>query len=69
MGDFIERMKVEEAELAGRTMKLSGFIGGETFKSLSEAERFLLSEQYFAMCTYHRLLARRISLHSKGPLS
>lgn len=58
----IDRMKVEEAELAEKTEKLGAFLSTDTYKGLSSDAKLLMHEQHVAMTSYLSILRQRIEL-------
>ena len=59
-------MALEYKELSERCAKLDAFLQTATYESLSEDERFLLTEQYEAMRNYLNILGKRC--HAEGVL-
>ena len=55
----LDRMSVEENELADRIVKLSVFISGDKFKGLDSATRAMLAVQYSNMSAYLNVLRLR----------
>ena len=62
MSDFLERLRGEFSELSDRVSKLRDFLGSETFESLVDEQRDLLSRQFELMRQYMRVLGRRLEL-------
>ena len=60
-GTFLDRLKVEKAELATRTTKLQAFIDTPPFYLLSNEERIDLRLQLTHMDRYLGILIRRLS--------
>ncbi len=56
-----ERVVKEEADLAEKVEKLTAFIGGSIFSTLSVEERIRLSKQLEYMHGYLRILRDRIA--------
>lgn len=56
-----ERVVAEKAELDAKLEKLTAFIGGETYRTLDEAERERLNRQKWAMKLYTDILGERIA--------
>ncbi len=56
------RLRIELEELQGRLNKLSIFVDGEVFTSLSFTEQRLLSAQYGAMMAYEQILVVRLGI-------
>ena len=62
----LDRMSIEENELADRMLKLSVFISGDKFKELDSATRAMLTAQYSSMSAYlHVLRLRSTKMESK----
>lgn len=61
MSDFIERMRVEYAELEEKIHKLNAFFHSQIFTSLPEVDRDLLYKQHRHMSCYSVVLYRRIA--------
>ena len=62
----LDRMYIEENELADRMMKLSVFISGDKYKELDSATRAMLAAQYSSMSAYlHVLRLRSTKMESK----
>ena len=55
----LDRMSIEENELADRIVKLSVFISGDKFKGLDSATRAMLAVQYSNMSAYLNVLRLR----------
>ncbi len=62
-----ERVVKEEADLAEKVLKLSLFIGGPVFSTLSVEERIRLSKQLEYMHGYLRILRDRIAAFPAEP--
>ena len=60
MKEYIERMKVEKAELEARTTKLLAFMESDKFNELDSADKKLLRQQYAGMETYLTSLSARL---------
>ena len=60
--DFQKRVIEEKNELDIKIEKLSGFIKGETFKTLNIIDSTLLELQYLSMVQYSQILTKRIAL-------
>ncbi len=56
-----QRVIDEKEALDDKIKKLTGFIIGDTFDSLPQEDKMLLSEQKVAMEIYYNLLKRRIA--------
>ena len=65
MNTFLERLKQEEIELAGKAIKLKDFISTEKFNELSEGNQYLLVKQLEVMIEYINILGTRIELLEK----
>ena len=65
MNTFLERLKQEEIELAGKAIKLKNFISIEKFNELSEGNQYLLVKQLEVMIEYINILGTRIELLEK----
>ena len=62
----LDRMSIEENELAYRMVKLSVFISGDKYKELDIATRAMLAAQYSSMSAYlHVLRLRSTKMESK----
>ena len=62
----LDRMSIEENELADRMEKLYAFIRGDKFKELDNATRAMLAVQYSSMSSYlHVLRLRSTKMESK----
>lgn len=57
---YLDRMKVEAAELSGRVSKLEKFIGDAVFTQLDDVEKELLHTQFEQMKSYYHTLVTRI---------
>lgn len=67
MPEYIKRMLEEQKELSYRIQKLYAFQNesNEVYKNdVTEKEKKLLQNQYFAMCLYSSTLLERILLHT-----
>jgi len=62
---YIKRMMTEYKELLEKCGSLEAFIGGETFKELSETKQELMKEQLIAMDTYAHIVLSRINLEEE----
>lgn len=60
-GTFLDRMRVEYAELAERSNKLLAFTRTESFTSLPALERAWLLDQFAAMSHYETILGKRLA--------
>lgn len=58
---YLDRMKVEFAELTDKVEKLKAFLGTEPFSKLSLVAQNDLEQQYSAMSRYANILSRRIA--------
>lgn len=65
MSTFLERLKEEERELAGKAIKLAEFMETDAFEELSEGNQYLLDKQLDAMTEYLNILGTRIELNEK----
>lgn len=61
-GDFKDRVRAEQADLQGKTIKLTEFVGGDIYAGLYYFEQELLTRQLGAMQTYLAALNSRIAL-------
>lgn len=57
-----DRVWAEFDELSERSLMLYVFMGGESFKILSEKHRELLEQQYNVMAEYGQILRERLDL-------
>lgn len=57
---YIDRLRVEKAELRNKMLKLSGFLGSSASRILHDIEVKDLTEQYHHMERYHAVLSRRL---------
>ncbi|MEQ1977590.1 hypothetical protein [Xenorhabdus sp. SGI240] len=64
-----QRVIDELAELNERIEKLSVFIGGDTYNTLEETDRYLLRVQRSAMYNYAEILHMRVKRFSPPPQS
>jgi hypothetical protein len=62
MSDFIDRMKIERAELQERLEKLNAFFVTETFKGLTPVEQSLMLQQHVIMVSYYGVLSLRLRI-------
>lgn len=65
MQTYKERMILEQEELNGRINRLSQFQRTGTYAALEHIDRLLLTEQYWAMLSYSRILGMRIGRADK----
>lgn len=63
MQDFVERMIEEKENLLEKIDKLFIFLGSKKFEELSEENKVLLIQQYFAMSKYYNILSIRIKIN------
>ena len=56
-----ERVVIEKEELDSKLQKLRIFIGGETYRTLENAEQSRLNRQLEAMTLYSQILGERIT--------
>lgn len=59
---FLDRLKIEECELASKLQSLNNFLTTEAFKKLDDINQYLLTEQAKAMNSYSEILSDRIRL-------
>lgn len=64
MQDFVERMIEEKENLLEKIDKLFIFLGSKKFEELSEQNKVLLIQQYFAMSEYYNILSIRIKINN-----
>ena len=62
----LDRMSIEENELADRIEKLTAFIRGDKFKELDSTTRAMLAVQYSSMSTYLHILRLRSTKMENG---
>ena len=62
MGNYFERLKLEQQELECKINKLKRFIGSVEYISLKLKHQELLVQQFNAMNEYNRILKKRIEL-------
>jgi hypothetical protein len=62
---FVDRMKIEEDELAEKLQKLLDFTATDKFKGLLRGEQELMRLQDTYMYYYHKTLLKRLSLAEK----
>ena len=62
----LDRMSIEENELADRIEKLTAFIRGDKFKQLDSTTRAMLAVQYSSMSTYLHILRLRSTKMENG---
>jgi hypothetical protein len=60
---WLERLGVEQKELAERLAKLRVFRKSEGFRKLPDTDQVDLNIQYHGMCVYHETLIRRLTRH------
>lgn len=60
--DFLEKLKIEFAELKKKVINLEKFMQSKEFKNLSDENQLLLIEQLIHMRNYRQTLKRRIKL-------
>lgn len=61
MNDFKARLQNEFNELSEKTDSLKKFIHSKTYNELSDANKYLLNQQYEIMCKYWAILKARLS--------
>ena len=64
MQDFVETMIEEKENLLEKIDKLFIFLGSKKFEELSEQNKVLLIQQYFAMSEYYNILSIRIKINN-----
>lgn len=62
MGNYFERLKLEQQELECKINKLKRFIESVEYISLKLKHQELLVQQFNAMNEYNRILKKRIEL-------
>lgn len=60
MSDFLTRLKTEQSELTEKIEKLSVFVNGDKFNTLSSKHQYLLKRQLVAMEQYNECLELRL---------
>lgn len=61
-GTYLERMKIEAANLSDNLSKLNTFMDSEAFDEISDREQRLLRRQEAMMFQYNHILAERIMI-------
>lgn len=64
MSDFVQRIKIEKADLDANIYKLTDFMHGEFYPSLPPIEQGLLMVQLEAMKNYSSALFRRLEIYA-----
>lgn len=63
MNTFLERMELEEQELNFKILNIRNFLESDTFKNLSDGNKYLLKTQLKAMEEYSNILRTRVELN------
>lgn len=61
MAPHQQRVVEEKDDLDGKCNRLAGFISGDVFSNLDEAEKSRLNRQLVVMSSYSEILAERIT--------
>lgn len=63
-GTFVDRMRIELADLHNRIVSLHGFMLTQKYRELSDVEQSMLVRQFTTMHDYHDALANRIDYYN-----
>lgn len=63
-GTFVERMRIELADLHNRIVSLHGFMLSQKYRVLSDVEQSMLVRQFTTMHDYHDALANRLDYYN-----
>ncbi len=63
-GTFVDRMRIELADLHNRIVSLHGFMLTQKYRELSDVEKSMLVRQFTTMHDYHDALANRLDYYN-----
>ena len=63
-GTFVDRMRIELADIHNRIVSLHGFMLTQKYRELSDVEQSMLVRQFTTMHDYHDALANRIDYYN-----
>ena len=63
-GTFVDRMRIELADLHNRIVSLHGFMLTQKYRELSDVEQSMLVRQFTTMHDYHDALANRLDYYN-----
>ena len=63
-GTFVDRMRIELADLHNRIVSLHGFMLSQKYRELSDVEQSMLVRQFTTMHDYHDALANRLDYYN-----
>ena len=63
-GTFVDRMRIELADLHNRIVSLHGFMLSQKYRELSDVEQSMLVRQFTNMHDYHDALANRLDYYN-----
>ena len=63
-GTFVDRMRIELADLHNRIVSLHGFMLTQKYRELSDVEQSMLVRQFTTMHDYHDALANRLEYYN-----
>ena len=63
-GTFVDRMRIELADLHNRIVSLNGFMLSQKYRELSDVEQSMLVRQFTTMHDYHDALANRLDYYN-----
>ena len=63
-GTFVDRMRIELADLHNRIVSLHGFMLTQKYRKLSDVEQSMLVRQFTTMHDYHDALANRLDYYN-----
>lgn len=64
LGTFVDRMRIELADLHNRIVSLHGFMLTQKYRELSDDEKSMLVRQFTTMHDYHDALANRLDYYN-----
>ena len=63
-GTFVDRMRIELADLHNRIVSLHGFMLSQKYRELSDVEQSMLVRKFTTMHDYHDALANRLDYYN-----
>lgn len=63
-GTFVDRMRIELADLHNRIVSLNGFMLSQKYRELSDVEQSMLVRQFTNMHDYHDALTNRLDYYN-----
>lgn len=63
-GTFVDRMRIELADLHNRIVSLHGFMLSQKYRELSDVEQSMIVRQFTTMHDYHDALANRLDYYN-----